>query len=54
MFLDSVWDQILWDINTVKSHQNLKQNDVNMDLFFNTPISTQLVKTHFYCQEFNI
>ena len=38
--------QIRWDITTWKSHQNIKQNDANMDQFFITPVSMQLIKTH--------
>ena len=43
-FLRDVCYQILCDINTLKSQKNIKQNDANMDQFFNTPISMQLVK----------
>ena len=45
-FLRNVCYQILCNINTLKSHQNKKQNDANMDQFFITPIFMHLVKTH--------
>ena len=38
-------DTTVFDINT-KSHQNIKQNDANIDQFFITPIFMQLVETH--------
>ena len=37
---------LLCDINTLKSHQNIKLNDANTDHFFITPIFIQLVKTY--------
>ena len=39
-------DTTVFDVNTLKSHQNIKQNDANIDQFFITPIFMQLVKTH--------
>ena len=40
MLPDTMW------IKTLKSRQNIKQNDENMDHFFITPIFMHLVKNH--------
>ena len=46
MLPDTMGHKHIVSPSLTKSHQNIKQNDENMDLFFITPISIQLVKTY--------